>query len=222
MAKGVWHGCALAKERVARAHRTHELECCLRIGQQPYVINHRSHFGSRYTLGCCGHAGLLCFVLPRMPPPPRVQRHVPRLILVALRPSPRVGFTALTHAFPRRGQRRPARRLAAATTLRREPRGLRHFDRACGHRRCRRRGPCYSCDGRCCGRRAYYFVCAWVGRAAGEGSEGGGAFVQNQNSLCPLAPKVSPRGLARSCAGELLWRRWAAGRRARACAVASA
>ena len=21
---------------------------------------HRSHFGSRYTLGCCGHAGLFC------------------------------------------------------------------------------------------------------------------------------------------------------------------
>ena len=31
----------------------------LRVGCGTQVSRHRSHFGSRYTLGCCGHAGLL-------------------------------------------------------------------------------------------------------------------------------------------------------------------
>ena len=54
------------------------------------TLPHRSHFGSRYKTGCCGHAGLLLFG-PRFEPRRRGEGSTPHFVQKSKRPRPTAG-----------------------------------------------------------------------------------------------------------------------------------
>ena len=97
---------------------------------------------------------------------PRAQCHVPRLILVAMRQGPRVRlYRADARAVANAALRvaSPQRRCCVASPSPAPAVYATSTERAAIAVVVVRRGPCYSCHGRCCGRRrALSFVCAFL------------------------------------------------------------